>query len=89
MQGATRLAAEVLASLGSQAPSVTLFPALALMSRGGAAALSEEMQQVMRPVQARHGSLLQEAQLLVQYLREVACLWSEQWMHILRDAQVC
>ena len=87
--GARQLAAEVLASLGSHAPSVTLFPALAMISREGAMASSEEMQQVLGPVKAKHGSLLQEAQLLVQHLREVACLWSEQWMHILRDVQVC
>ena len=89
MQGAARqLAADVLASLGSHAPSATLFPALARMGREEAMASSEEMHQVLRPVKARHGSLLQQAQLLVQYLTEVACLWSEQWMHILRDAQV-
>lgn len=89
MQGAARqLAAEVLASLGSHAPSVTLFPALAMMKRDEGVSSSEEMQQVLRPVKAKHGSLLQEAVLLVQYLRDVACLWSEQWMHILRDVQV-
>ena len=49
---------------------------------------SEEMRQVLQPLQAKQGSLLQRAQLLVQYLREVACLWSEQWMHVLRDVQV-
>lgn len=49
---------------------------------------SEQMQQVLGPVKAKHGSLLPQAQLLVQHLREVACLWSEQWMHLLRDVQV-
>ncbi len=90
MQGAARqLAAQVLASLGSHAPSVTLFPALAMINRDETIASSEGMQQVLGAVKAIHGSLLQEAQLLVQHLREAACLWSEQWMHILRDVQVC
>ena len=90
MQGAARqLAAQVLASLGSHAPSVTLFPALAMISRKEAMASSEEIRHVLGPVKAKHGSLLQEAHLLVQNLRDVACLWSEQWMHILRDVQVC
>ena len=89
IQGIARqVAAAVLESLGTQAPSVTLFPALAVMGRKGAAAISEEMQQVLRPLKVEHGDLMQEAQLLVQHLRDVACLWSEQWMHILRDVQV-
>ena len=90
LQGAAgQLAAEVLASLGSHAPAASLFPALALMGRDGALAGSEQMQQVLGPVKARHGGLLPQAQLLVQRLREVACLQSEQWMHLLRDVQVC
>ena len=89
IQGIARqVAAAVLESLGTQAPSVTLFPALAMMGRKGAAASSEEMQQVLRPLKVEHGDLMEEAQLLVQHLRDVACLWSEQWMHILRDVQV-
>ena len=74
--------------LSTLAPSAMLYPALAAMGRDGAVRASEEMQQVLAPLKARHEGLLQEAGLFVQHLKEIACLWSEQWMHILRDLQV-
>jgi hypothetical protein len=74
--------------LSALAPSAVLYPALAAMGQDGPARACEEMQQVLAVLKARHGGLLQEAGLLVQHLKEVACLWSEQWMHILRDIQV-
>lgn len=67
---------------------MTLYPVLAAIGQSETEGDSEEMQQVLRPLKARDGALLQEAQLLLQQLNEAACLWSEQWMHILRDVQV-
>ena len=39
-------------------------------------------------LKGRDGALLQGAQLLLQQLNLIACLWSEQWLHTLSDAQV-
>ena len=82
------LGAGVLTMLSAVVPSATLYPALAAMEQDGAVRASEEMQQVLSALKTWHGGLLQEAGLFVQHLKEIACLWGEQWMHILRDVQV-
>ena len=86
---ARQLAAAVLALGAGCGPSVIIFPALVASSQGGSAARSEAMQQVLGGLKAGDGALLQGAQLLLQQLINIACLWSEQWLHTLSDAQVC
>lgn len=86
---AQELAAAVLALVAGSAPSVIIFPALVASTQGGSSAHSEAMQQVLGRLKAGDGALLQGAQLLLQQLNHIACLWSEQWLHTLSDAQVC
>ena len=79
----------MLALVAGSAPSVIIFPALVASAQRDGSARSEAMQQVLGRLKAGDGALLQGAQQLLQQLNHIACLWSEQWLHTLGDAQVC